>query len=46
MLAMSKLDNCYAHWKSETKTHEFWMYGTLARFDWSQFKFEFPATEQ
>ena len=46
MLRMSKSGNCSTHWKSGSETHELWMSGKLGRLDWSQFDFEFPATEQ
>ncbi|GAB7335386.1 hypothetical protein MBLNU13_g07765t2 [Cladosporium sp. NU13] len=42
-LTSSTLGICYSYWTMMRRVHEFWMFGSLARLDWSKFYFEFPT---
>lgn len=48
MSTMSKSGDCYTHWRSGTESHELWMFGALARLDWSEFDWhvQIPTTRR
>jgi len=43
MRTSSTADICYTYWTTAVGDHELWMFGTLARLDWSKLGFEFPS---
>jgi hypothetical protein len=43
MLTSSTSGICYTYWSTATGGHELWLFGTLAKLDWSKFSFEFPT---
>lgn len=45
MMTPSTSDICYTYWTTTRGDHELWMFGTLAKLDWSKFSFEFAAPE-